>query len=196
MAWLMRRFEPEPSHLTSVRDLGILIVVAGILVPGLTALPAGALAHYAAGVPIIHNMVGWFCAQGRSYLALFGLDYFKRVNDRFGHATGDDVLRAFAAILKASVRSAGTVARLGGEEFGVLFDGLSLAEAQEACERVRSQFAAASITAPDGSSVATTVSVGLAALREKQCLEDALQAADAALYESKGAGRNRLSIAA
>ncbi|MHA0337354.1 diguanylate cyclase, partial [Sphingomonas aquatilis] len=69
-------------------------------------------------------------------------------------------------------------------------------EAQEACERVRAQFSAASVTAPDGSLVATTVSVGLAALRQDQSLEDALQAADAALYESKGAGRNRLSIAA
>ncbi|MGK3931013.1 GGDEF domain-containing protein, partial [Enterococcus faecium] len=88
--------------------------------------------------------------HGRSYLALFDLDFFKRVNDRFGHATGDDVLRAFAAILKANVRSADTVARLGGEEFGVLFDGLSQVEAQEACERVRAQFAAATVTAPDG----------------------------------------------
>lgn len=134
--------------------------------------------------------------HGRSYLALFDLDFFKRVNDRFGHATGDDVLRAFAAILKANVRSADTVARLGGEEFGVLFDGLSQVEAQEACERVRAQFAAATVTAPDGSSVATTVSVGLAALREDRSLAEALRAADAALYASKGAGRNRLSIAA
>lgn len=134
--------------------------------------------------------------HGQSFLALFDLDHFKKVNDRFGHATGDDVLRTFAAILKANVRSADTVARLGGEEFSVLFDGLRQAEAQEACERVRAQFSAASVTAPDGSLVATTVSVGLAALRQDQSLEDALQAADAALYESKGAGRNRLSIAA
>lgn len=132
----------------------------------------------------------------QSYLALFDLDHFKRVNDRFGHATGDDVLRAFAAILRTNVRSDDTVARLGGEEFGVLFCGLSLAEAQEACERVRAQLAAASVIATDGSPVGTTVSVGLAAVDADRSLEDALQAADAALYASKGAGRNRLSIAA
>ena len=70
IAWLMRRLEPEPGHLTSVRELGTLIVVAGILVPGLTALPAGALAHYAAGVPITHNMIGWFCAHALGTLTV------------------------------------------------------------------------------------------------------------------------------
>lgn len=141
-------------------------------------------------------MAGPENASPQSYLALFDLDYFKRINDRFGHATGDDVLRTFAEILRAHVRSNDTIARLGGEEFGVLFYDLSLRDAQEACERVRSQLAAATVQAHDGRPVRTTVSVGLAAAGTASSLEDALRAADEALYRSKDAGRNRLSVAA
>lgn len=135
-------------------------------------------------------------AGSQSYVALFDLDHFKQINDRFGHLAGDEILQAFADILRANVRSNDTVARLGGEEFGVLFCGVNLEKAQEACERVRAQLAAAIVEAPSGEEVRTTVSVGLAAAGATTTLENALQAADAALYRAKDRGRNRLAIAA
>jgi len=78
----------------------------------------------------------------------------------------------------------------------VLFCGVNLEKAQEACERVRAQLAAAIVEAPSGEEVRTTVSVGLAAAGATTTLENALQAADAALYRAKDRGRNRLAIAA
>lgn len=132
----------------------------------------------------------------RNYLAVFDLDHFKDVNDQFGHGVGDEVLCAFADILKANTRSSDTVARLGGEEFAVLFANLDLQEARDACERVRLQFAAAGVAAPDGRAVHATVSVGLASLDRDTGLAEGLTAADTALYCSKNQGRNRLSLAA
>lgn len=132
----------------------------------------------------------------RHYLAVFDLDHFKDVNDQFGHGVGDEVLCAFADILRANTRSSDTVARLGGEEFAVLFANLNLQAARDACERVRMQFAAARMITADGRTVHATVSVGLAALDGDTGLADALTAADVALYQSKDQGRNRLSLAA
>ena len=132
----------------------------------------------------------------RHYVAVFDLDHFKGVNDRFGHGVGDEVLCAFAEILKANTRSGDTVARLGGEEFAVLFANLKLQEARDACERVRTQFATTGVMTSDGRAVHATVSVGLAALDGDAGLSEALTAADTALYRSKDQGRNRLSLAA
>lgn len=118
------------------------------------------------------------------------------MNDTFGHASGDDVLRTFASVLTANTRGTDAVARLGGEEFAVLYLDVRLAEARAACERIRLQFAAERPALPDGRQVAATVSVGLAPIPDDGDLEGALIAADQALYRSKNAGRNMLSLAA
>lgn len=118
------------------------------------------------------------------------------MNDTFGHASGDDVLRTFASVLTANTRGTDAVARLGGEEFAVLYLDVRLAEARAACERIRLQFAAERLALPDGRQVAATVSVGLAPIPDDGDLEGALIAADQALYRSKNAGRNMLSLAA
>jgi diguanylate cyclase len=122
------------------------------------------------------------------------IDHFKQVNDRFGHAAGDAVLVELAALLRAAVRSDDAAVRLGGEEFAVLLPWATLETAAQVCERLR-----AGIEnhrrwpqLPDGHVVA--VSIGLAATAAGD-LPDWLQAADAALYTAKRAGRNRVELA-
>lgn len=125
-------------------------------------------------------------------VAIFDLDHFKQVNDRFGHAVGDAVLRAFAATAGAQVREGDMLARIGGEEFGIVFPGLTLDRAHRVCERIREAVAAQVVQAGDWP-VRATVSIGIAPLAPGG---DTLERADRALYRSKQAGRNRSSLAA
>jgi diguanylate cyclase (GGDEF)-like protein/PAS domain S-box-containing protein len=135
-------------------------------------------------------------AAGGSYIALFDLDHFKLVNDQHGHAAGDEVLKRFALILRSRMRAEDLVARIGGEEFAVLFSGITEREAMDACERVRAQFAARTNRTSDGAEIRTTVSVGLAAVEPERTFTESLEVADQALYQSKNGGRNRLSLSA
>jgi diguanylate cyclase (GGDEF)-like protein/PAS domain S-box-containing protein len=134
--------------------------------------------------------------QTEAYLALFDLDHFKLVNDRYGHGTGDEVLKRFSNVMAANVRSVDTTVRLGGEEFAAVLSNLSFADAQSACERIREQFAGIKVRSSEGASVSATVSVGLARVRIGIALADAIEEADKALYEAKRLGRNRLAFAA
>ncbi|WP_119672430.1 GGDEF domain-containing protein [Deinococcus sp. RM] len=128
-------------------------------------------------------------------VALLDIDHFKSVNDRFGHAAGDEVLRRVAATVTRSVREVDLLARYGGEEFLLLLDGLTLPEARRACRRVGQL-----ITEIDWEDVApglrVTASIGLAAVRPGLDREVILREADAAMYAAKAAGRNtvRLSV--
>jgi diguanylate cyclase (GGDEF)-like protein/PAS domain S-box-containing protein len=127
-------------------------------------------------------------------VALFDIDYFKRVNDTYGHVAGDKVIQAFAKLALESVRSGDVVARIGGEEFALLLIGATIEEAADVCERLRVS-AAAFVIEDAGRSVRITVSGGVAQLfagHEKQILRDA----DAAMYEAKNLGRNRFAWAA
>ena len=134
-------------------------------------------------------------AVGRpAVLAMFDLNYFKAVNDTHGHAAGDQVLRAFAAVLRGGVREGDLVARLGGEEFAAIIAG-DLDAARLVCERVRARVAALEVLTGTGDIVRVTVSAGIAPLPPRGSSEAVLAAADAALYRAKAAGRNRLSIA-
>lgn len=128
-------------------------------------------------------------------VAIFDLDHFKRVNDTYGHAVGDAVLRAFARTAEAQVRSGDMLARIGGEEFGLILPDIGVDVARAACERIRAGVAALSVPAGEAR-VAATVSVGLAALGEARDVADAMRRADEALYVSKAGGRNRLSLVA
>jgi diguanylate cyclase (GGDEF)-like protein len=122
---------------------------------------------------------------------LFDLDHFKSINDRFGHAVGDEALRLFAQTATLTLRSTDVIGRLGGEEFVALLPG-DLNSAAIAAERVRSAFELAGARI-DGHYIGATVSIGAAAAVELPCELDALLArADAALYRAKAAGRNRL----
>ena len=121
---------------------------------------------------------------------MFDLDHFKSINDRFGHQTGDETLKLFAAIGRSTLRSSDIFARFGGEEFVAMLPG-SLAGATVAAERVRQIFqGAAGIIA--GSPVAATVSIGAASAELGADIAALLTAADQVLYRAKQNGRNRV----
>ncbi len=126
-------------------------------------------------------------------VALFDIDHFKKVNDRYGHSVGDEVLQRVAALAEASVRDRDAVGRLGGEEFAVLMPGATLAQAAAIGERVRK--ACAEAFHPPG--IPVTVSVGVAACAVPgHDAAQLLREADAALYQAKFDGRNCLRLAA
>lgn len=134
---------------------------------------------------------------GREPLALLvlDLDHFKLINDRFGHDVGDRVLIAFATIAEACVRPADQLYRMGGEEFCFILPDTTLPDAVAVAERVRTAFAGTSIKTPQGSASAT-VSIGIALTDHAGFdLELLLAAADAAVYEAKARGRNRVVVA-
>ena len=128
-------------------------------------------------------------------VAMADLDYFKKLNDTYGHAAGDAVLCAFADLVRDSSRQSDLVCRYGGEEFAFLFPEISPAEAAALAERLRVSCADAEVRLPDGRTVKVTVSMGLADASECP-IEIALKRADDALYEAKRLGRNRVVVAA
>jgi diguanylate cyclase (GGDEF)-like protein len=124
---------------------------------------------------------------------IFDIDHFKSINDRFGHPAGDEILKLFAAIVINSLRITDLSGRIGGEEFAALLT-CSLDEAVVVAERVREAFANSGIAVEDGP-VDTTVSIGVAGGPAGTELEVLLAAADAALYQAKRGGRNRVEAA-
>ena len=132
--------------------------------------------------------------RGALSIAAVDLDHFKLVNDRYGHGVGDDVLRAVARILLDNTRGSDLLARMGGEEFLVLFVGTPLAVASDICERLRRavetyewQQLAPGLT--------LTISIGLCDADAGQDMRALLERADASLYAAKRAGRNRVQVA-
>lgn len=141
------------------------------------------------------------CAKASTPFALvfIDIDRFKLINDSFGHRTGDLVLRALAARLKEGFRDVDTIARVGGEEFGVILRDLDSAGAYQVADRVRSTIAAEPINPGatfTGGPVAVTVSMGIAVFPQDGTTAAALMdAADRALYAAKRTGRNRTRVA-
>ncbi|WP_445191560.1 diguanylate cyclase [Sphingomonas sp. Tas61C01] len=125
-------------------------------------------------------------------LAIFDIDHFKRVNDRWGHAAGDQVLRSFAEVARRTVRGADHVGRLGGEEFAILLPGASMEQAEIVCERLRRALAE-TVTIHEQAAIQVTVSGGVAPLIGSPTR--VLEEADAALYRAKFGGRDRLELA-
>ena len=129
-------------------------------------------------------------------VALFiaDIDHFKQVNDVHGHPAGDALLRAVAMVLREGVRPADSVYRFGGEEFCVLLPGATLDEAAEVAERVRQDLAARTFDVGTATPLGVTASFGVAFGGGDGA--DLLARADAALYEAKHGGRNRVATAA
>ncbi len=130
-------------------------------------------------------------------LVLLDLDHFKRVNDTHGHAAGDAVLRATADIMRSVCRDVDLPARLGGEELAILLPETRGEGAHTLAERLRDRLEDRSHEAADGSRFHVTASVGLVTRegRDKGSADGFLQRADAALYEAKEEGRNRVVVA-
>lgn len=125
-------------------------------------------------------------------LAQLDLDNFKRVNDDYGHATGDRVLQSFASTAQGCVRSSDILARWGGEEFLLLLNNTTESQGAALLERVRSATAAQTLALPDGGVLQVTVSLGVALLQPDEGMQALLHRADLALYRAKHQGRNRV----
>lgn len=129
-------------------------------------------------------------------LLTIDLDYFKRVNDRFGHAAGDAVLTEFVRLVSPELRGTDLFGRTGGEEFAVLLPQADLIEATGMAERMRLAVERADLTLPSGQHLRMSVSIGVAACTaaEVKGLDELLLVADRALYEAKTAGRNMVRV--
>ena len=130
----------------------------------------------------------------RTGIVMVDVDRFKRVNDTYGHATGDVVLRNIATAITASVRAEDTPARFGGEEFVVILRRASAGQAADVGERIRAAVAGLS-TQLLGVLEPVTVSVGVAVARDEEEIRAMIERADKALYEAKRRGRDRVEVA-
>ncbi|MDB5764744.1 MAG: hypothetical protein JWQ21_3739 [Herminiimonas sp.] len=135
-------------------------------------------------------------AGTRTAVLMCDLDHFKIINDSYGHAIGDLVLKHFATILHDELRKNDTVGRVGGEEFAVVLSGVGAAEANVFAKRVQKQIAETPFVEGD-KTIPVTVSIGIAVMNATDASADAcLSRSDMALYRAKESGRNRIEIAA
>jgi diguanylate cyclase (GGDEF)-like protein len=132
-------------------------------------------------------------------IALLDIDFFKQINDRHGHAAGDEVLRSFAAAARAELRSGDVLARWGGEEFLLMLPDTGEPEALMVVERIRARVGGLRIAAADGGDMPdgrrVSFSAGLTARRGAEALADTVNRADKALYQAKSSGRDRVVTA-
>ena len=125
---------------------------------------------------------------------MFDLDHFKALNDQYGHRIGDEVLAEVAARCRAMLRSTDHIARLGGEEFGILLPNCSRANAAEIAERLRRAVAATPASSRSGD-VSVTISIGgVSVARTPVDIDTLMSQADRALYAAKRAGRNQIQF--
>jgi len=127
-------------------------------------------------------------------VAVLDLDHFKQVNDTYGHAVGDVVLKEAARRIEDGTREEHIVGRFGGEEFVVLLPFTSPSQALVALERVRKAIGSAPIEIPDGHFIAVTISGGIAALEAEMPIVVAIDHADKAMYRAKALGRDRVEV--
>jgi two-component system, cell cycle response regulator len=128
-------------------------------------------------------------------IAICDLDHFKSVNDSFGHATGDRVLRESAGLMKAALRQTDFIGRYGGEEFCLVFTNTELLDAALCCERIRQRIENEKFASENSATFSITVSFGLAQCGEQHdAVEALLSDADRALYGAKNQGRNQVYV--
>jgi diguanylate cyclase (GGDEF)-like protein len=140
---------------------------------------------------VLKQQVERRASSGRPFsILMLDIDFFKNINDEFGHMVGDDVLRAFAQRLREFLRAADICARFGGEEFVVVLPETSLATAMEVGERIRKGIAQAPLL--NKPRVQATVSIGVATMEKEQSINELFGAADAAVYLAKNEGRNQV----
>lgn len=124
---------------------------------------------------------------------MIDIDFFKKVNDTYGHAAGDEVLRTVASIIKEQLRESDIPARYGGEEFAVLLPFTKIEEAQIVGERLRKAVESHPVNV-EGVEIAVTISMGLAEYNREETGEELFERADKALYEAKKNGRNQVQV--
>lgn len=124
-------------------------------------------------------------------MAFFDIDFFKKINDKYGHEAGDRVLSTFGRLLKQSVRQEDIAARYGGEEFIVILPEMNLAEAWRFAERIRA-LVERSVFVYQDMRIKVSVSGGIAERSECEDRKALIKFADARLYEAKEGGRNQI----
>ncbi len=124
-------------------------------------------------------------------LALLDIDHFKKINDTYGHAAGDEVLKGFATQLRETLRSEDVLARWGGEEFLLLLPHTTEESAMQVLMRIQSRLGSITIDGEVGSLV-ITFSGGLTAIRSEERIADAIKRADLAMFQAKSDGRNTI----
>ncbi|EEP61207.1 GGDEF domain-containing protein [Sulfurihydrogenibium yellowstonense] len=126
-------------------------------------------------------------------LAMADLDYFKKINDTFGHLTGDEALKHFVNIIKRNLRKSDYVFRIGGEEFLILLPNTELKDAVEIVERIRKDLEENPLYF-DGKEIKITASFGLAEVDKNKYINEIIKEADEKLYKAKELGRNRVVV--
>jgi diguanylate cyclase (GGDEF)-like protein/PAS domain S-box-containing protein len=127
-------------------------------------------------------------------VCLFDVDYFKEVNDRYGHAAGDEVLEEVGNVVRGELRANDLAGRLGGDEFCVALPDTGVDEAMHVAERIRERLSTLAFGMDSGSAFSVTATFGVAESQPDISVKDLLEAADRALYRAKSAGRNRICI--
>lgn len=127
-------------------------------------------------------------------LIMLDIDHFKKVNDRYGHLTGDEVLEEIATLIRRNIRDTDIVGRYGGEEFIIILPKTTLSSAWVVAERIRSIIEKAELKDSAGNVFAITVSQGLAGWERDEDAASLISRADEALYKAKEKGRNRVQI--
>lgn len=146
-------------------------------------------------LPTIRGEVARGARYGQQLsVLLLDVDHFKHINDRHGHAAGDQVLAAVGALLRRSLRTTDFAARWGGEEFVVALTCTDLEGGQVVAERTRSAVEEMLVDDGRGNRIAVTASVGLASLQPNESVEQLMDRADRAMYAAKYNGRNRVGI--
>lgn len=133
--------------------------------------------------------------SSNSAILVIDIDFFKRVNDTYGHLVGDVALKSLAKIMQVNLRPHDLLVRYGGEEFAILLPDTGIEQARSIAERLRTMVAANEIVSGD-LAFKITVSIGIAPTTQEGSLEDFFGAADRALYRAKELGRNRVEISA
>ncbi len=127
-------------------------------------------------------------------LCLMDFDHFKQVNDRFGHQTGDAVLRQGTKFTQNILRKYDSIYRYGGEEFLICLPSTPLEDAGQVVERIRSGLEALPIVTPEGRTMRITASFGLVEMHPRKPVEDSIAVADEAMLLAKQKGRNRVEL--
>jgi len=125
-------------------------------------------------------------------LSLLDIDYFKKVNDQYGHLTGDDVLEQVAILMWQNIRDADIIGRYGGEEFIIILPRTDLSSALNVAERVRKMIEASKMKDSEGNMFGITVSQGISIYKPGEDEHSLISRADNALYKAKRNGRNRV----
>ena len=193
--------EVRPLVKAIMTDIGHIRYLLGEMFERLTDLDVGrdALTHIfnRRFLPtILKREIAWNRKRGDAFhVLMLDIDYFKRVNDEYGHDSGDRVLQAVAGLLLNQVRASDFVFRYGGEEFLIVLAKVDQAQAQDIAEKIRHCVESTEIPISNNRGIKVTLSIGLAGSDGHPDYQRILERADKALYAAKHAGRNRCMIA-